>query len=64
MLVSSLLDETAVLGWFFDLLLIAGGLLAIFFLWAGWQFFASHARTDRGKLGRFVLLLLAALLAV
>jgi hypothetical protein len=58
-----LLDETAVIGWAFNFLLIAGGLIAAFLLWLGWHFFVSRASSDRGKLGRFLLLLIAAPLA-
>jgi hypothetical protein len=58
-----LLDETAVIGWAFNFLLIAGGLVVLFFLGAGWHFFASRASTGSGRFGRFVLLLLVSPLA-
>ena len=58
-----LLDETAVIGWAFNFLLIAGGLVVLFSLWAGWNFFASRASTGSARLGRFILVLVAAPIA-
>jgi hypothetical protein len=58
-----LLDETAVIGWFLNFLLIVGGSLIVGLLWAGWHFFASRASTGSGRFGRFMLLLLVAPLA-
>jgi hypothetical protein len=58
-----LLDETAVIGWFLNFLLLIGGLLIMGLLWAGWHFFASRASTDSGKFGRFMLLLVVAPIA-
>ena len=58
-----LLDETAVIGWAANFLLIAGGVVVLFFLWAGWHFFASCASTSSARLGRFVLVLVAAPIA-
>ncbi len=55
-----LLDETAVIGWAFSFLLLAGGVVVLFFLWAGWHFFASRASTGSARLGRFILVLVAA----
>jgi hypothetical protein len=58
-----LLDETAVIGWAFNFLLVVGGGLVAFLLWLGWHFFVSRASTGRGRLGRFLFLLLAVPLA-
>jgi hypothetical protein len=58
-----LLDETAVIRWAFNFLLIAGSLIAAFLLWVGWHFFVSRASSDTGKFSRFLLLLIAAPLA-
>jgi hypothetical protein len=59
-----LLDETAAIGMFFGLLLKASGLIIGFFLFlrVGWKLFAENARTEWGKLGRFMLVLLVAVI--